>query len=159
VGGELAFNAGLLHDIGKLAFSLIMPDEYLSTYKEQQKLSVPFIEIERNYLPFSHTVFGEALAQQWNLPEVISDSIAFHHTPGNSQLHPELAATVCLADELSHAINTSDNHTAVSLDVFDAVNPSACAVLGLQRREIHELVDICKAELVKARFLHEIEIS
>jgi HD-like signal output (HDOD) protein len=155
VGGEQAFTAGLFHDIGKLAFDQILHTEYVAAANESSDLNVPFVEIEKNHLPFSHTVLGEAIAMQWNLPMVITDCIAFHHEPGNAQLHPELAATVCLADELAQSIDSDGEIAGVSLDVFDALNPAACAVLGLQRREIQSLVDACRLELIKAKPLHD----
>jgi putative nucleotidyltransferase with HDIG domain len=78
---ELAFMAGLLHDLGKIPldnnFELVFPkllDTTMDTF-------CPFFEAEEKLMGFSHAQLGHYLTTQWNFPPMISMAILNHHEP------------------------------------------------------------------------------
>ena len=80
------FLAGLLHDIGFLAFAYLEPkkfDEFLSQIEADP--DKPIAELEKNTLGFSHAELGELLGRHWGLPEEIVSVIAGHHLTGVAQ--------------------------------------------------------------------------
>jgi HD-like signal output (HDOD) protein len=79
LAGE-AFVAGLMHDIGVLIFA-----EYFSEAFKQIKLQVlngdkSLIESEMELLNTTHCEVGGWIAEKWNLPPQIVQSIRNHHT-------------------------------------------------------------------------------
>ena len=74
------FVAGLLHDIGRLALYYVEPDRYARVVGESFSYSVSLMERERAAFGADHTVYGQRLAEHWNLPRLIADSIRCHHS-------------------------------------------------------------------------------
>jgi len=99
---ELAYCAGLLHDIGKLALEETMPKSFARITEEAKSTKQCFGFIEQKHLGADHTIIGKHLAQKWRLPNLIVLAIWLHHsqTVTISQDMPEarIAAVVQLAD-------------------------------------------------------------
>ncbi len=74
------FLAGLLHDIGYLAFAYLEPkkfDDFLSQIEATPEQSIS--ELETQVLGISHAELGELLGRNWGLPNEIIAVIAGHH--------------------------------------------------------------------------------
>lgn len=84
---DLAFTAGLLHDIGRLVIVALFPEEFSRIIQET---AAPLIEEERRILGFDNVEMGGKSAQHWNLPVDIQEAIEQHKTP------PELGAAKSL---------------------------------------------------------------
>jgi putative nucleotidyltransferase with HDIG domain len=95
---DVAYTAGLLHDIGKIALDQCMGEAYPFFYRRTQLEGDGLIEVEREAFGISHDEVGEMLAVQWSLPESIKDVIRHHHYPENASTNVELAHLVYLAD-------------------------------------------------------------
>ena len=99
---QLAFSAGLLHDIGKLALDEVMPKSFERIVQEAKAQNTSMCRIERKHLGLDHTVIGKRLAQKWNLPTEVVFAIWLHHSDPDiiSENLPAatLAAIVRLAD-------------------------------------------------------------
>ena len=102
VGPQLAYLAGLLHDIGKYALQETMPKSFHSIVEEARSTKASSCTIERERLATDHTVLGKVLAQRWHLPDAIALAIWFHHsdtaTISQSVLEARIAQVVQLAD-------------------------------------------------------------
>ena len=79
VDPHLAWSAGLLHDIGKLALQDIMPKSLSAIAKEAEATKTSLYEIEQKHLGTNHALLGKQLARQWRLPEPIRLAIWLHH--------------------------------------------------------------------------------
>lgn len=99
--GDVAFTAGLLHDIGKLVISIYIQEvgAYLLDKVSSAKLS--YVELEEKIIGFNHATVGGFLARGWNLPVDLVESISCHHSPSNSQNHAELASVVHVANGIA----------------------------------------------------------
>src|SRR5262249_37268116 len=60
----------------------------------------PMCEVEQKVLGFTHCESGRVLADTWNLPEDVANSIEFHHSADEAPDSVELVCTVHLADLL-----------------------------------------------------------
>jgi len=119
--GEVAFTAGLLHDIGALMLATQFPAETGVALRFAREHDLPMLAIERTVLGVDHCVAGEALARHWRFPDATVHAIASHHDlPANPDGKPVLAELVHIADALAHGIQP-----AGGLD--DAVPPVAVA--------------------------------
>ncbi len=96
--GDVAFTAGLLHDIGKLVISIYVQEvgSYLIEKVTEAKLS--FVELEEKVIGFNHATVGGYLAKNWNLPNDLVESISHHHEPSNSKTHADLASVIHIAN-------------------------------------------------------------
>ncbi len=76
---ELAFMAGLLHDLGKIPldnnFEAVFP-RLLDTTMDSFSA---FYESEEKLMGFTHAQLGHFLTSQWNFPTAISMAILCHH--------------------------------------------------------------------------------
>jgi len=96
---NVAFTAGLLRDIGKLAMGLLVPDdgnEFVLTQGDHE-----VTERERDAWGFDHTQVGAALGRSWGLPDELVHAIRFHHEPPDDDLDEPLFDVVHCADVLT----------------------------------------------------------
>jgi putative nucleotidyltransferase with HDIG domain len=77
---DLAYLAGLLHDIGKLALDEAMPKSFARIVELAEKQSACICDVERQNLGIDHTVIGKKIAIRWQLPEQIVLPIWLHHS-------------------------------------------------------------------------------
>jgi len=99
--GDVAFTAGLLHDIGKLVISIYVQEvgAYLLEKVTVAKLS--YVELEEKIIGFNHATVGGFMAKGWNFPEDLVESISCHHAPSSAQNHAELASVIHVANGLA----------------------------------------------------------
>ena len=102
---QLAYCAGLLHDMGKFALKEAMPKSFARMVEEAKSTKQCFSTIEQEHLGTDHTITGKHLAQKWRLPNLIILAIWLHHsqTVEISRDMPEarIAAVVQLADSIA----------------------------------------------------------
>lgn len=106
---QVAFSAGLLHDIGKFAIDEVMPRSFERIVEEAKSSRTSIISIEQKHLGLDHTMIGRRLAQQWYIPEKIAFAIWLHHcdteaVSGNIW-DGKIASIVRLADIISRQCN------------------------------------------------------
>ncbi len=73
-----AFVCGLLHDMGKVAFDTVMPKSFARVVEMATLTRGDIADIERRAIGIDHTLAGKRLAEAWNLPQIITQSIWFH---------------------------------------------------------------------------------
>ncbi len=102
---QMAYYAGLLHDIGKLALQETMPKGFARLVEEAESAGECSCVIERKNLGTDHAVAGNHLAQKWRLPNAVTLAAWLHHSDvaAISRDMPEarIAAIVQLADSLA----------------------------------------------------------
>jgi putative nucleotidyltransferase with HDIG domain len=93
---ESAFLCGLLHDVGRpVALNLLVD--------VAKKLGAPLTDaMIGSAITDVHTSVGALLAKRWKLPEVVTASIEFHHTPDAAPSASDSVRTTALADDLAH---------------------------------------------------------
>jgi putative nucleotidyltransferase with HDIG domain len=136
---DVAFAAGLLHNIGKVVLSAWLEDRLEVLIRASERENVPFDELERTALGFDHTDVGGRLAEQWNMPESIVDAIKNHHQPERSSKHPTVVDCVHLGDCL-----TSSLGIGIGADAM-LYSPSAASLdrLGLTESELEPVLSEC----------------
>ena len=72
-----AFLGGIMHDIGKLVFFNIVPEQYAKILA--QVPTGQTTELETQLLGFAHTEIGKNCGIRWGLPCSITETIADHH--------------------------------------------------------------------------------
>jgi putative nucleotidyltransferase with HDIG domain len=92
---EEAYHAGLLCDIGKLAFEILLRNVDTSGPDWQEK---SFADLEKEHFGINHAVLGAEIARRWNLPKNLIDAITYHHAPSQANDGLVLASAVHIAD-------------------------------------------------------------
>ena len=82
---ERLFVAGLLHDIGKLIIAQRLPTETRMIALEAENGKRSELEIEQDFLGFTHAEVGGELMRAWNMPETLFESVAYHHEPQRAE--------------------------------------------------------------------------
>lgn len=101
---DVAFTAGLLHDIGRLVLVTADPQAYGEVIAWHAREDTEWEDAERAVLGVDHVEAGVALSQHWNFSDTIRQAIAYHHapeTPGAGFL----AAIVHVANAIVHALD------------------------------------------------------
>lgn len=97
---DIAYTAGLLHDIGKVVLDQYIAKAYPLFYRGIEEDGRDLAGIERKELGITHNEAGSVLAQKWGLPENLIEVIRFHHRPEDAPVYHELTHLVYLADLL-----------------------------------------------------------
>lgn len=93
-----AFLAGLVHDIGRLAFS-IMPARFLERFYRLTDGGCPPVQVELCLSGRSHTEVGAETLLQWKFPDATAEAVRWHHNP--ERCSSALAALLYLAEFVS----------------------------------------------------------
>ncbi|MGI6435208.1 MAG: HDOD domain-containing protein [Syntrophomonadaceae bacterium] len=101
---EVAYTAGLLHDIGKVILNKFMKEIYHEVVEEATQCQISFLEAEKRVLGFNHALIGSRVARKWKLPADIVEAIAFHHDPGGAEKNAHLTAVVHISDALCSSL-------------------------------------------------------
>jgi len=142
---QLAFSAGLLHDIGKLALEEAMPKSLARIVEEAKSTKAGACAIEQKHLGTDHTILGKRLAQKWHLPNQITLAIWLHHSDTGiiSQNMPEvrIAQVVQLADSVARQCGIGQSGSYDSPEPAEKIAQSLAITpeqLGQIRRELPE---------------------
>jgi putative nucleotidyltransferase with HDIG domain len=133
---SVAFTAGLLHDIGKVALNPVIGEEAQTAIrtriKEGGKSSV---EAEMEVLGTDHAHVGSCLLQSWKLPEEIVEAVGNHHHP-LCKPKPRLSALVNAADVLAYRTGPQLNWESLAA----ALDPNVIGALELTPEKFKELL-------------------
>ncbi|MFT7519319.1 MAG: putative nucleotidyltransferase with HDIG domain [Kiritimatiellia bacterium] len=105
VSSSVAYTAGLLADVGKLALGTFLADRVDEVMDWQ--LANPgsqFVEAERAVLGLDHAELGALMVEDWGLPEDVINAIRYHHRPVDSGEHSVLAYTIHVADAVASMV-------------------------------------------------------
>jgi putative nucleotidyltransferase with HDIG domain len=101
---DIAFTAGLLHDIGRLVLMTADPQAYGDVIAWRAREDTDWQDAERAVLGVDHVEAGAMLAQHWNFSDTMRQAIAFHHAPDTPGAG-FLAAIVHVANAIVHALD------------------------------------------------------
>ena len=105
VDPQLAYFAGLLHDIGKFALEETMPKSFARLVEQARSTQSCLSSVEQKHFGADHTIFGRRFAQKWRLPDEIILAIWLHHSDTiaicESMPDARIAAVVQLADRIA----------------------------------------------------------
>lgn len=142
---DVAFTAGLLHDIGRLVLVTAHPQAYSEVLAWRGKEDSDLEVAERAVLGVDHVDAGIALAEHWNFSDTMRQAIAWHHapeTPGAGFL----AAIVHVANAVVHALDLAgEEHELVptlSSIAWDAMGLNEEAYLDLFRETEQQLEEM-----------------
>lgn len=99
IAEDLLIN-GLLHDLGHFVLHRYFADVYgniLNSLDHARSL----LDAEKDILSYTHADVGYWLAEQWNLPDTILDTVLYHHAPSLAERDAKLLAIIHIADYIA----------------------------------------------------------
>ena len=141
---DLAFTAGILHDIGKLILANYLKKSYEDVLKLAINQGAELWAIEEKSLGISHAMVGGMVLDYWSFPEVIVTAVARHHLPIKENEFDPLAGILRLADGmvLEKGIGISGENSQSELNDFIQKN------LGISDEMRSAFLDLLDSELV-----------
>jgi len=125
----------------------ILPPK-LSAPKPKLREDVDVIEPRRKHrIAKEREEIGARLATRWRLPEILIDTIRYHHTPDLATVDPVLAGTAHLAETLSWAVGVGAELGDCAFDV----SATALAITGLDMNGLRGLDTQLTYELQRAQ--------
>jgi putative nucleotidyltransferase with HDIG domain len=97
---DIAYTAGLLHDIGKIPLDQVMAGNTPFFYRYTQEQGGDLCKAEKLKFGIDHTEAGMRLGKAWALPNNLINVIANHHNSETMAEDEELVTIVYLADLL-----------------------------------------------------------
>lgn len=121
----LAFNVGLLHDVGQLFIVMLYPDEFARIRELQRGRDTDMVDAEHEVLGVDHGTIGSLMAAHWRLPPAFAEAIVGHHNPdGRNEVFGDI---VHVAEVLSYALDIG----TVGGSVVPYLSPRAVGELGI----------------------------
>ncbi|MBI5544578.1 MAG: HDOD domain-containing protein [Deltaproteobacteria bacterium] len=138
VDADLAFTAGILHDLGKSVLSETLKGEAAQLLaKVDCSDAADFARAEREAYGMCHAEVGEALARRWNLPPALRVGIRYHHEPG---LAPEEFRSLAYAIHVADVVAMMAGEGTGADTLCYRMDPGVGTVLKFSRREFEELM-------------------
>ncbi len=147
---ELAFTAGLLHDVGRVAFAQELGGDYEAVWRAAVDEGLPLEQVEARMLGIDHAEAMGHLLEKWNFPRDLADPIVLHHTTAASiraaapgRVHA--VATLTLANRLCHALclGNSGNETVYPTEelceLLGADSVLLARIVATARKQTEEL--------------------
>jgi len=129
-GEEVAYMAGLLHDVGRLALFVRWPGTHAEFLQPPFGDEHTLIAAERLRFGFDHAQAGSALLHHWNASQAITTA-AGRHADQAAPPQP-VAASVWRAERLAHL---------VAAEVGESAAPPWMLEAGLDRTACRRIVD------------------
>lgn len=104
---ELAYTAGLIHDVGKLALAFVCGDSFEEVRACQKQESCSWREAEHQVFNYDHTDVAGELLQTWTFPASLVEVVRFYPRPSlASEEHRALVVHIHAAKHLALCIGT-----------------------------------------------------
>jgi HD-like signal output (HDOD) protein len=127
VPADLAYTAGLLHDIGRLGLLVAYPHEYAAAMKTADRESLGLLDQERKVFGMDHCEAGRCLVEQWHFPADFQVVTGRHHDRqfgGAMDLLQVVHYACTLADSMGYFAIEPLQPAALG-DIAEALPPAA----------------------------------
>ncbi|MBI40188.1 MAG: HD family phosphohydrolase [Leptospiraceae bacterium] len=102
VGPDVAFTAGLMHDVGKVVLASFFRKIYRKIDMEMQaNPELRFTELEKKYMGYTHGEVGAHLLKIWHFPRELIEAALYNYHPEKAKINPELTAIVHVANMIA----------------------------------------------------------
>lgn len=116
---DVAFTAGLLHDMGRLAMAVYAGDAFRRVEESMRRETGALLDAERAVLGVTHPELGAELARRWNFPMEIQYAI-FHHHGTAEKSRVSIANAVYLANLLCLEVKRQKGAATLEVSAFIA---------------------------------------
>ena len=131
--------AGLLHDFGKVVFAQFMPEEWATAMALSRESAMPLYLAEQQAIGVDHAAVGAMLAEKWQFPDSLAESIRLHHD--GEHCNSPMSACVFAANQIGNRLAAAPGDSDV-----EELPPAVAAHCGGNLDELADsLGDLSKA--------------
>jgi putative nucleotidyltransferase with HDIG domain len=148
---EVAFTAGILHDIGRFALAVVQPREYALLLERHSGSPASLLDGEREIFGWDHCEAGAQLIADWMLPPEFESIVAGHHAARRNDGSWNMSELIKLSCQIADAAGFPafpGCTVAVYSDLLDQLP-------ARERRLFHPTVESLVAEIAAA--VHAVE--
>ena len=148
---SILFTSALLHDIGKIVLNEFIVEDTgnLVALAQIEKLSL--VEAEKAVFGVDHAELGGLIAENWQFPSMLCNSIRNHHNPAD-KLIPNIEAWVRLSNIVYH-VWLENSVYSNRREIISRVKDSILYQFGLKQEHIAQLTTDLQPELKKIESL------
>jgi putative nucleotidyltransferase with HDIG domain len=136
---NVAFTAGMLHDIGLLALATHFPDQFAQAQALQQAEKLPPLQAERLSLGTDHAEVGALVARHWHYPPAIVDAIAQHHQHHQYQQPVRIPTITQIVQVANHIAPLADQPAGERNQPLPQPIDAAWTALGLNATQFQHV--------------------
>ena len=127
-----AYNAGLFHDIGRLALLVAQP----ALYDRMIASGGDLLALKRTHFGLDHCAAGAWVIEHWSLPKTVVDVALHYHAPQpeSSELTMLVHAACVVADRLGFSVIPAESDE-IDLDPNDELGVSIARTIHSLERE------------------------
>ena len=140
---DATYTAGLLHDLGKIVLGTYLEINSAPIVLKAYRECLSFEVAEQQVLGTDHAEVGAALLEYWKLPQVVVDSVRWHHEP-NRFPHEDKTVVdlVHLGEHVARICGTSSS--------TDGMNYSVC-IESLERlKVVPDLLELVAGDVLSS---------
>lgn len=135
---DVAFTAGLLHDVGKVVLSQTFRKAYVQISMDfKQNPNQRFTELEKKYMGYNHSEVGAILLKKWNFPTDLVEAALYNYTPEKATINPELTNIVHIANWIALSAGIGVDAGGLS----ETLNDNSVTSLGLNQTSLRSLYE------------------
>ena len=109
VDPDLAFTAGIIHNIGQLLLHMAQPNRAMAIKTLISTAGISRGKAEFDRLGFTSADAGHALLESWKFPEPLALAIKYQNNPADLERDPQLSAVLKLACLINCESKTGDD--------------------------------------------------
>jgi HD-like signal output (HDOD) protein len=134
------FIPGLLHDMGKVIFSIYFREEYKQVRETAMEERKTLYKVEPATFRMNHAVLSGLLMKRWRFPDSILYPCRFHHNPDACPVEfRHQALIVNMADYLCHKAHIGHSGNPVPVAVISAAQKT-----GLNQAALRLIVEMLR---------------
>ncbi len=119
---NVAFIAGMLHDVGRLGLLVAYPEEYEQVVRDAAERGQDVLDFEEDEFGANHAEAGRILAERWGLPAEMALIAGHHHDPGEG-MEPGLLQIVQVACQLADVLGYAVGQPLVPSSASEVLAP------------------------------------
>ncbi len=143
-----AYTAGLLENVGQLVADRFLP-ELGATLEAEVAAGADRLEAEERVLGLHHAEIGAQLAERWNFPAILVDTIRHHHTPENATVDPLLVCFAHLGEMVMQRLEAGGGPDPLAY----GLKSGALGLAGMSRESFDQIEVKLRAEIARAKEL------
>ena len=143
VAPDIAYTAGLMHDIGKVVLDQYLAAELPLFYRRTQIEGIELCELEGERFGITHPEAGGILAEKWGLPENLADAIIYHHQPEHASIDPKLTHLIYVADLIMSRFHVGQELERLNTNGL----PSRLKQIGLSSSQLPTIIGLISQKI------------
>lgn len=154
---SILFTAALLHDFGKIVLDQYVDGDIDNLIELTQKQGFSLIEAERQVFGIDHAELGGIIAEEWNFPNMLVQSIRNHHQEILPTHIPNVESWVRLSNlvfYLSFSKFTQSYHKGIVCQI----DPEVLTLYRLKTEDIEAVISVLPSEIKKTEAMLKISI-